>query len=219
MKITSIEPQKKNSRRFNIFLDGQFAFGADEDLVVEHRLIPGKMLDLPLINKLLLEAEVGKLIEKMYRWLGIRQRSEKEARDYFRIKNLEFRIKGKDTISDLSVESVITALKRKGILNDLEFARAWIDARSKKKGLRVIKQELFQKGISKEIVEQITDNELQAKNEAEVVTRLILKKINSWKNLEPLKLKKKAYDFLLQRGFEYEVIREIVEKVIKREYN
>ena len=44
-KITSVEVQKRNPGRFNIFLDGEFVFGADEDLVVDHRLIPGKILE------------------------------------------------------------------------------------------------------------------------------------------------------------------------------
>ena len=41
-KITSVEPQKKNPKRFSIFLDGEFAFGADEDLVVDKRLVVAK---------------------------------------------------------------------------------------------------------------------------------------------------------------------------------
>ena len=43
-KITSVEPQKKNLRRFNVYLDGEFAFGADEDLVVNRRLVIGKII-------------------------------------------------------------------------------------------------------------------------------------------------------------------------------
>ncbi len=222
MKITSVEPQtlqlRSGYKRFNIFLDGQFAFGADEDLVVEKRLVPGKLLTPSEVKQLLVEAEVGKLMEKMYRWFEIRQRSEKEVKDYFRIKNLELRIKGKETVSDLSVESVIATLKRKGILNDLQFAKAWIDARSKKKGIRVIKQELFQKGISKEIIEEIS-NKMQDTNWEEVASKLLEKKLRVWRNLEPLKLKKKAFDFLMRRGFEYDVVSDAIEKILEKDYN
>ena len=52
-RITSVESQTKNKNRFNIFLDGQFAFGADEDLVVDWRLIPGKLLNVSDVEKLL----------------------------------------------------------------------------------------------------------------------------------------------------------------------
>ena len=52
-KVTSVEPQKKNSKRFNVFLDGQFAFGADEDLVVNYRLVPGKIIEQKDLEKLI----------------------------------------------------------------------------------------------------------------------------------------------------------------------
>src|SRR5690242_13760046 len=131
-KVTSVEAQKKNPKRFNIFLDGKFAFGADEDLIVDYRLIPGKEIDESMLEKLLQEAELGKLMEKMYVLFNIRQRSEKEVRDY--LKNLSFKrkIKDKEEISDLTIESVIVKLNRKGMLNDSEFARSWIESRSRK---------------------------------------------------------------------------------------
>ena len=71
-KVTSVEPQKKNPNRFNIFLDNAFAFGADEDLVVEHRLIVGKILEPDQVERLLFESEVGKLMERMYRLFSVR---------------------------------------------------------------------------------------------------------------------------------------------------
>ncbi|MBU1031467.1 hypothetical protein KKE03_00880, partial [Patescibacteria group bacterium] len=87
--VTSVQPQKKHQGRFNVFLNGEFAFGVDEDLVVNRRLVVGKIISPEDLNKILFEAEVGKLMEKMYRWFNIRQHSEKEVRDYFRVKRLE----------------------------------------------------------------------------------------------------------------------------------
>ena len=55
-KITSVEPQKKNLRRFNVYLDGEFAFGADEDLVVNKRLVVGKEISKEDLEKILFEA-------------------------------------------------------------------------------------------------------------------------------------------------------------------
>ena len=78
-KITSVEPQKKNPKRFNVFMDGEFAFGADEDLVVFYRLVPGKVVEREELDKLIYEAEVGKLMERVYGLFSVRQRSEKES--------------------------------------------------------------------------------------------------------------------------------------------
>ena len=214
-KITEVIPQKKNPHRFNIFLDGAFAFGADEDLVVEHRLVLGKLLDTSDVEKLLFESEEGKLMEKMYNLFSIRQRTEQEIKDYFRIKNYQLKIKDQEQISDLVIESLIEKLKQKGMINDLEFAKAWVESRKKKKGSRVLKQELFQKGISKEVIDGILDQEL-SKDQQQTAEKLLEKKMRFWKNLDSMRLRKKAYEFLLRRGFEYDIVHEVVEKIIKK---
>ncbi len=214
-KITSVEPQKKNPKRFNIFLDGVFIFGADEDLVVDRRLVLGKEVMAADIERLIQEAEVGKLMERMYRLFNIRQRSEKEVRGY--LKNLSFKRKLKDDgISDTAIDSTIDKLKKKGMIDDLNFARAWMEARSRKKGPIAIKGELIQKGVDKEIIEEVIGSGFMATGEDKVATQILEKKIYSWKNLEPMKFRKKAYEYLLRRGFRYETVKSIVENCLKK---
>ena len=221
-KITSVEPQKtlrlRSGRRFNIFLDDQFAFGADEDLVVEYRLVPGKLLDTSDVEKLLFEAEVGKLMERMYRLWNIRPRSEKEVRNYFRIKNYELRIKGKEEVSDLAIELVIKKLKQKNLLNDEQFAKMWVQARrkSKQKGKMALKAELYQKGIDRELIDKVLEEGSTPESEEQLAKFALEKKMRVWKNLPRLELRKKAYEYLLRRGFEYEVVNSVVEKYLKK---
>lgn len=217
-KITSVEPQKssyakaserRRIRRYNVFLDGKFGFAADEDLVVEFRLVPGKVIDQVNLKGLLFEAEVGKLMERMYKLWNIRPRSEKEVRNYFRIK-------GKELASDLIVDLVIKKLKQKGLLDDKKFAKEWMEARSKKYGKNRIRQELYQKGIDKEIVNEVIEN---GENSEQITQQALEKKLRVWKNLKALEFKKKAYGYLIRRGFEYEIVKKVIEKYIRREYN
>lgn len=212
MKITQVEPQKKNTKRFNIFFDGVFAFGADEDLVVNRRLVVGKIISPEDLEKILFEAEVGKLMEWMYRLFSVRQRSEKEVRDYFRIKNSEYRMKEKNEISQLVIDATVEVLRRKGMINDLEFAKAWIEARrnSKQKGIKAIKAELFQKGIDKEIIEEVIGGRVAGYSEEGLAKQALEKKMKNWRNLDTKELKKKAYEFLLRKGFEYDVVKSVV---------
>lgn len=204
-KVTSVEPQKKNLHRFNIYLDGEFAFGADEDLVVNRRLVVGKIIPAEDLDKILFEAEVGKLMEKMYRLWSIRQRSEGEVRNYFRTKKF----------SQMVIDAVVENLKKKGMINDLEFAKAWVQSRrqSKKKGIRAIKAELFQKGIEKEIAEEALSVKREGESEEELAKQALEKKMKVWRNLDPQKLKQKTTEFLLRRGFEYDMIKETIEKL------
>ena len=215
-RITSVEPQKKNPQRFNIFLDGQFAFGADEDLVVEYRLISGKVIDQPFLEELLFEAEVGKLMERMYKLFNIRSRSEVEVRRY--LKNLSFKRKVKDQgeISNQAIELLINKLKQKRLLSDEEFAKAWVEARSKKKGSIALKAELIQKGVDREIIDEVLGGGVTNESQEQVAEKLLNKKIARWKNLPTSEFKKKAYEFLMRKGFEYEVVKEVVEKLITK---
>ncbi len=215
-KITSVEPQKKNPKRFNIFLDEEFAFGADEDLVVEWRLIPGKLLDTSDVEKLLFESEVGKLMERMYRLFNLRLRSEREVRNY--LKNLSYKrnIKDQEQISEAAIELLINKLKQKQLLNDEQFAKAWVEARSKKKGPRVLKQELFQKGIDREIIEEVMSNESLVDSGIQTAEKLLEKKLRVWKSLPTIEFKKKTYEFLMRRGFSYEVVKDIIENILRK---
>ncbi len=218
-KVTLVEPQKKNPRRFNVFLDGKFAFGADEDLIVERRLVVGKEIPSEDLEKLLFEAEVGKLMERMYGLVSIRQRSEKEIRDYLRNLSFKRKVKDKEELSDITVESLIAKLKQKGLINDAQFAKDWTEARGKKKGWRAIQAELSQKGVSREIQASIRYQVVSSKNEEVVATSLLEKKLKSWRNLEKFDFKKKAYEFLMRKGFEYSIVAAVVEKTLKKEYN
>ncbi len=220
-KVTSVEPQKKSPHRFNIYLDGQFAFGADEDVVVEQRLISGKEINPADLEKLLFEVEIGKLMERMYGLFNVRLRSEKEVRDY--LKNLSFKrkTKGKEEIGEVVINQLIDKLKKKDLINDVAFARAWTESRSRKKGKQLIKQELFQKGIDRKIIEEVLNQSesLSKENGFDVASALLEKKLRIWQTLPYLEKKKKATDFLMRRGFEYDVVKDVIEKMIKKDYN
>ena len=42
--ITRLDPQVNNENRVSVFIDGEFAFGVHEDLVVSHGLTAGPAL-------------------------------------------------------------------------------------------------------------------------------------------------------------------------------
>lgn len=142
-------------------------------------------------------------LQKLYRLISIRPRSEKEIRDYFRRKEI---------YDDETIESSIEKLKKLRLLNDQEFAKAWVQSRSRKLGKKSIKQELFQKGIAKELIEKVMS---VSEDEETIAQKLLKKKSKVWKDLAPLEFKKKAFGFLGRKGFEYSVI----EKAIKIYYN
>lgn len=226
-RVTSVELQKssyakaserRGIHRYNIYLDGEFAFGADEDLMVDWRLVPGKVLNTSDVERLLFEAEVGKLMERMYRLFNLRQRSEKEVRDYLRNLSFKRKVLGQEEISEAAIELLINKLKQKGLLSDEQFAKAWVQSRrkTKKKGKIALKAELYQKGINQDLIEEVLEEESTPESEKQLAQQALVKKIKTWRNLPLLEFRKKSYEFLLRRGFEYEVVREVIETYLKK---
>lgn len=168
-------------------------------------------------NPLIKDTLVGKLMERVYRLFSIRARTEKEVRDYFRIKSQQSRIKGKGQVSDSKVELIIEKLKQKGMLNDEGFARSWIESRrrSKNKSNRALMAELLQKGVDRYLVVQILTEPLLGSIQKDLAEKALQKKMRIWKNLPEIKLRKKAYGFLLRAGFEYSIAKEVLEEKIK----
>lgn len=219
MKITSVERQKKNPKRFNVFIDGEFAFGADEDLIVDKRLLKGKEISADELEILIKESEIGKLMERMYGLLSRRARSEGEIRTYLKQLSFKRKVKGEEKISELVIEDLVNKLKKKELINDLEFARSWVESRSRRKGKIALKQELFQKGIDRETIEEVLGSKYQVSSETETAKKLLEKRIQRWKNLSKPEIKQKSLQFLISRGFDYETSKEVLENVLKEGYN
>lgn len=219
-KITQVQRQIKNNQRFNIYLDGEFAFGADEDTVVNFRLLKGKEITEEELEKILLETEIGKLMERMYGLFGRRQRSEREVRDYMRNLSFKRKLKDQEEISETIIEMVIERLKVKQLLNDTQFAEDWLRARqtSKKKGQIAIKSELMQKGIAKDVIDQLISENVTEDSEQKLAVEALEKKARSFRLLEVQEFKQKSLQFLMRKGFTYDVAKDVVEEFVKKVY-
>jgi regulatory protein len=200
MKITKIEEQKKRGERVSIFLDEKFAFGLDSKLLVDFDLYKGKELTETEITRIKEGESLSKCLDKAYRFLSYRPRSEKEMRD----KLLE-------KFPTAMVEEAIKRLKKFNLVNDTEFARAWINSRSTGRGSRALSFELQRKGVAKGIIEEaLTDLDQDQEYQAAVAQ---VQKKSKYQNLSKDEAYKKIAPFLSRRGYSYEVIKKVIEEV------
>ena len=138
MVITSIEKQKKKGR-YNIFLNGEFSFGAYEDTILKFALRKGDDLPEEKITEIkdFDEFNYGKTAS--YRLLSYRQRSEKEIKDKLKEKK----------ISPENIGKVIDKLKDLKFIDDKTFAKNYITDQINKKpaGRTFLKYKLLHKKI------------------------------------------------------------------------
>jgi regulatory protein len=200
--ITKIEQQKKNKKRFSIFLDGEYSFGAGEEIVFKYNFKEGLKIEEKKIKEIIFEEEKRSARNYAYKLLGLRARSEKEIHNKLKQKGYDENI----------ILEVIKTLKNYNYLNDIEFAEHFATDRVKNKkiGEKLLRVELFKKGIPEKIINETIKKVFSENNELELAKELVKKKMPHLKNLEPLKAKKKLSDFLLRKGFDWDVISQVV---------
>jgi regulatory protein len=217
-QITDIQPGKRNPSRVNIYLDGKFAFAISRESKIVNKLKINDNLFESKIQELIFDDQVERLYEKAIKFLSYRPRSEKEVFDNL-LRKLKLTDKGEDEKKNFqkSIEKVLEKLKKLEFLNDREFTTWWVEQRTKfkKTSPRIIKSELFKKGIDKEIIEEIF-----AKVEIdpfELALSSGRKKLNSYKNLDSKTFREKMSRFLASRGFDWEIVKRVVDTLAKEE--
>ena len=201
MKISKIQKQKKENR-YNIFLDEEFAFGIYKDTVLKFGLRTKDELSEEKINEIKNYDEyfAGKRIA--LRFLSYRQRSEKEVRDKLKVKG----------ISTGNIDKIITSLSELNFINDEQFAKLFLESFLTKKpmGRRLISMKLLEKGIKKEVVENVLTDYYNEDKESEKCDELLKKYVKKVKSKNEIEKKRKCYQYLLSRGFENEIVRETI---------
>lgn len=198
-KITSLEAQKRNPNRVNVYLDGEFAFGLAR--IVAAWLKVGDTLDDAKIQKMQAEDARERAIQQALLFLSYRPRSESEIR-----KNLR-----KHEIPEEVIEETIARLRQDGLANDDQFARAWVENRAtfRPRSRRMMAMELRQKGLD----EETASAALQEVDDEALAYEAAQKKAARFATLEWQEYRKKLSDFLARRGFPYAVIAPVVTKI------
>jgi regulatory protein len=79
--------------------------------------------------------------------------------------------------------------------------------------------ELKQKGISDEIIVKLLNCYIAKDTEIDLARKVVEKKLPRLKNYKGQELRKKLQNLLAQRGFSWEVIKELVDSIVKKTDN
>lgn len=204
-KITKIEIQKNNKDRVNIYLDGEYAFAINAELVYKENLKVKDDVDIVKLQEVAEKEAYIRCKESAIKIIERSYKTEKEIRDKLKQKGYE----------EKQINKSIEFLKEYNFLNDNTYAKAFIKDKLASKGTQKIKYDLMKKGISKEIIEEnllkVDKNE-----EKEVALNLARKKYESIRKNESdnYKLSGKLYRFLISRGYGYNLVKDIVKEIM-----
>lgn len=202
-KITKIQAQKRKGR-FNIYLDGKYAFSVAENTLIEFRL----MKDVELTDNQVKEIQDRENVNKAYsdavNYLSYQLRTEKEIKEYLYKKEYH-----KD-----AVEITLQRLRDLHYLDDDNYAQSFINTqlRMSANGPKIIEQKLVKKGVPNNIIQDKLsgiDRDILLENAIEFAQKQVRKQKRASFQQMLTKLRQSLY----QKGFDGEITSEAIKKL------
>lgn len=211
MKIERVS--RKDEKNVSVFFDNGERLILSEDTFYSSGLRKGDDIPEDRFSFFIEQNILYHIKQRALSFLARRFHSEKELLIKLKQKSYEERL----------IKLVLNELKEKSFIDDQVFTNHFIEEKLKRKrwGKNKIRAALFNKGVSASIIDEVFqyfDSEVDQNLAALELTK---KKYENLKKRESdiRKLKQKLISFLLNRGFEYEVSAEAVNKIIKQDFD
>ena len=205
--ITRLTTAKSRDNRINIYLDGKYTFCLPADIVVKEGLTTDQELSSGQVKALASADRHRRCLNTAIRYIGYRPRSEFEIRQRLRQRGFE----------DDYVEKVVADLKEQGLIDDTSFARFWKENREdfSPRSRWLTGVELQRKGIDRDTIEKVV-NEVDDNTSA---YRAALSKARHLSSSDYQLYRRRLGEHLKRRGFTYEVINNVIDKVWQEHRN
>lgn len=199
-KITKIQAQKRKGR-YNVYLDGKYAFPVAETTLIEFSL----MKDVELTDKQVKEIQDRENVNKAYgdavNFLSYQLRTEKEIKEYLYKKEYH-----KD-----AVETTLERLRELHYLDDNNYAKSFINTqlRTTANGPKIIQQKLVKKGVPNNIIQDKIseiDQDILLENAVEFAKKQVRKQKRASFQQMLTKVKQSLY----QKGFDGEITNQAI---------
>lgn len=107
----------------------------------------------------------------------------------------------------------IAKLEEENFLNEVRFTKGFVQGRFKYKGWGIskIKRELKLRGIDSDLIDQVIDEEIETEDYVSKALSLAAKKWKTVKGKSDFERKVKIQKFLITKGFEFSVIKEVMQ--------
>ena len=108
------------------------------------------------------------------------------------------------------VEDAISYVKSFGYINDMNYAKRFVECRKTTKSKSEISAALMQKGLGRDVIAEAMEECYGSEDAIEAIQYLVQKR-----HFSPIdstdEEKKKLYNYLLRKGFHYEDIRKVLQ--------
>lgn len=198
MTVTKIEPVTKT--KYKVYLDGQFAFILYKGELSRYHIVAESELDEEVYQSIRTEVVLKRAKLRAMHLLSDMGRTESQLRA---------KLEQGGYTSDI-VEAAIAYVKSFGYINDMEYARSFIESRKEKKSRKEIYTALGQKGIAKEVIERAFE-ECYGGEDSKAAIEAIIRKKKFDPETADYAQKQKIAGYLMRKGFRYEDVRQVIQ--------
>ena len=199
--ITKIKRLHGKRAQYSVYLDGSIALELSDWTIGKFGIRTGDELDEQTVDKLKSVEAESRAKNIAINYLSYRPRSSKEIIFHLTKKGFEHEC----------AENVMRHLQSMKMIDDDRFARTFVRDRMKRKptGQVLLRQQLVAKGIpsvmADEILAELISPQSQQASALQAAKRKIQLTQHVTKKIDAEKRKKRILDFLLRRGFSYEI--------------
>ena len=199
MKIKSIEYD--NDKNLFVLNIKNKKYNISYELFEKLKITKDHDLNEEEFKKKIYKSSLEKKKDKALYYTNYTQRTKQQVKN--KLNNL--------TNNEFWIEKIIEDFYRMGLLDDERFTEILIrDKLRKGESKRKIEDRLFQKGIKEDLRNKYLSN-IDSEIEYENACKSFEKKFSN-KDMKDFKIKQKAYNHLLYRGFTYETIQRVIDK-------
>ena len=195
MELTAAEPRRKGLTQ--LFLDGEAAVKIDTEIFVRSGLKLGDELTDDELHRLIEASDTRRAQEKALYLLEYRSHSKKELAEKI----------ARTAASKEAAQAAADRMEELGLVDDEAYARelARVLFTRKRYGKMRVKQELRQKGIANELIEELLSEYGNEDEALENLQEILARKYPDWREDE--RTRRRAFAGLQRLGYSYELIR------------
>ncbi len=195
MEITAIEPRRKGFSQ--LYIDGEAAVKLDTEILLKRNVKVGDEITDDELYELIGASDQRRASEKALYLLEYRNHSKKELEDKI----------ARTAASREAAKAAAEHMESLGLINDEQYARDFAQSLFvyKKFGKRRVAQELRQKGIAKELIDEILMEYDNDDGTSQTIREILEKKYRGFGEDE--KMKRRAVAALQRYGYSYDEIK------------
>lgn len=205
--VTAVERHSKKANMYLVYIEDELAFTIHEDVLIMHRLFKGQVIDASLAEQITADAERQSAWSAAVAYIGRRPRALREVKLYLKRKGHQ----------ESLIEEALKRLEDNGYVDDAQFAVQMAEYRiiEQRKGRRWVQQELQQKGVKREVIQEALA-QVDPEEEQAAASQLAQKRWASMQG-EPADKRRKLMAFMMRRGYSGSLVTSIIRDLMSRE--